>query len=149
MHNMTRAIETAQERWNMKGKKSNRTKWRNGYSQYPLPSVRLQHSSKPLNEGSARGKPLASILNHIFMEIKNETHLYLFPLFFVCDVMFCFSTLRSLIRRKKWPAKKLKKKQVWVLALCADRPKQTEWNGLRVLTEFLLTTGARKIYSGF
>lgn len=46
------------------------------------------------------GKPLASILNHIFMEVKNETHLYLFPLFFICDVMLCFSTLRSLIRRK-------------------------------------------------
>lgn len=45
--------------------------------------------------------------------------------------------------------KKLKKKQVWVLALCADGLKPTESNGLRVSMEFLLMIGARKICCGF
>ena len=132
-----------------KAKKSNRTEWRNGYWHYPLPPVRLPQSSKPLNEGTARGKPLASIIKHIFEEVKRWEK----ELWFICvcwRLMWqCFWFQFLFYRRKRWRVKKLKKKQVWVLALCADGLKQMEWNGLRVLTEFLLTTGARKIYSGF
>ena len=56
--------------------------------------MRLLQSSKPLNEGKARRKPLASIIKHIFEEVKNEKNFNLFFRVSVLLYVFPFSEIR-------------------------------------------------------